>query len=325
VGPAAAEGDVYRLSVTATSGQVSGQWTEWVAPVSGRWRIESDRTYVYTGSAYVASAASSGTYVRAGSAAFLGSLPNRAVTRDPLRVFLAGGSAGITVVTLPDGRPELSFRRGSTAYVAVVDERVSAAEADGRKLFAVPVEQVTSSATERRIGERPSGRVTAYWLGAAYAGRRATTAVEEYAGPSPDQRSRESRPREAVTSFTVFYELPAAKGRSSAIPGARAPGGELRVLSQPVTSSVAQRAIQAYNGRSGDLRYRPWPRASVTLKAGETVTVIPDLSRGATAIRQGFAVVTRTTLVYVSGTFKLNDIPRAAAALRALGPARRRG
>jgi hypothetical protein len=318
----AAPDDVYRLTVTATSGQAIGTWTEWVAPASGRWRIEQgDRTYVYTGTQYVVFGDGSGAYVRTGSAAFLGSFPNRAVTRDPLRAQLAG-AAGVKVTTLPDGRVELEFTKGSTSYTATIEETIPAADAAARGLFAVPLAEVTSSSTERTVGLGPAPPLVGYWFGATYAGTKATAAVEQYSGPSPDERSRQTPPREAVASFVVLYERPAANGRSSAIPGQRAPAGEIQVLSQPVSSSAAKRAIQAYNGRNGNLRYRAWPRSVVTLRSGERATVIPDRSESLGPVRRGFAVVTKTTLVNVSGSFKLTAIPAAAALLRQLPPTR---
>lgn len=320
--PAPAEGDVYRLQVTATAAQGAESWTEWVAPVSGRWRIEADRTYVYTGGAYIVLTDGEGAYVRTGSASFLGTLPGRAVSREPLHAYLTGDSAGVTATKLPDGRTELGFRRGTISYVAVIEEKISAADAEARKLFSVPVDRVTSSTTERRVGERTAQTVSAYWLGTVYSRWRATTAVEQYAGPSPDQRSRESPPREPVTSYVVFYELASARGKSSALPGQRPPPGEIRVLSQSVTSWVAQRAIAAYNGRNGDLRYRPWPRTTVILPSGEKATVIPDFSAGAAPLRRGFAVITKTALVNVSGSFKPAAISAVAQRLRPLAPSR---
>lgn len=320
--PAPVEGEVYRLQVTATTAQGAESWTEWVAPVSGRWRIEADRTYVYTGGAYVVLTGGDSAYVRTGSAAFLGALPSRAVSRDALRTYLAGGSAGVGATRLPDGRTELGFRRGTISYVAVIEEKISAAEAEARKLFGVPLEQVTSSTTERRVGERPAQPLPVYWLGRTYFRWKAIAAVEQYAGPSPDQRSRELRPRVPVTSYVVFYELASARGKSSALPGERPPAGEIRVLSQSVTSWVARRAIEAYNGRNGGLRYRPWPRTTLTLSSGEKAVLIPDLSEGATAVRRGFAVITKTALVNVSGSFKLAVIPAIAQGLRPLAPSR---
>jgi hypothetical protein len=85
-----------------------------------------------------------------------------------------------------------------------------------------------------------------------------------------------------------------------------------------VKSWIAKRAIQAYNGKNGDLRYKPWPRTSIRLRSGEAATVIPDRSEGAGPVRPGFAVITKTTLVNVAGSFKATAIPSVAAQLRPL-------
>ncbi len=315
-----AEGDVYRLTVTATIGPATEGWIEWLAPGSGRYRIEqSNRTYVFTGSSYAILDKRQGAHVRTGSAAFLGSFSERAAARDALRGFLAGNLAGVEVKEHPDGRKELHFRRGETKIVAIIEEKLSALEAQERKIFVIPSDEVTSSATERRVGSRPARPIRVYWFGPAVAGRVAVTAIENFAGPASGRgNTRPAQPDATVTSHTTFYERPAAKGKSSALPGQRPPAGEIQVLSQPVGSWTAQRAIKAYNGINGDLRYKPWPRTSVRLSNGEKVTVVPDRGESTGKVRSGFAVITRTTLVTVtgSGSFALNSIPGTARLLR---------
>lgn len=314
----AADGDVYKLIVKASAGQTTAQWVEWVAPDTGRWRIEeADRTYLFTGTSYTVLDRRQGAHVRTGSALFLGTLVDRAVSRDALRNFLAGNLTGLEVKELPDDKTELGFQRGSTRIIATIDEKVPAAAAEERKLFVVPADQITSSSTERPVGVRPGLSIKAYWLGARALGRSAVTAIDYFAGPARDRNgSRASQTNGPVSSHVTFYELPAAAGKSSALPGSRAPAGEVQVLSQPIGSWTAQRAIRAYNGINGTLRYKRWPRTSVTLANAEKVTVIPDRGESTGKTRNGFAVITRTTLVNVTGNFKLNSIPAAARLLR---------
>lgn len=315
-----AEGDVYRLVVVATQPGGTQQWTEWVAPDSGRWRLEEGgKTYIYTGPSYAIIDRRQGAHVRTGSAPFLGSLPNRAATREPLRAYLAGSSDGVEVKETIDGNQELRFRRSTTPIVATIAEKLSNAEAVQRKLFVIPAEEVTSSATERPVGARPRLAVRSYWLGPAFSGRRAITAVEHYAGPRASRGGTRDAPGESFSYHVTFYELPSAQGKTSASPGQRAPSGELQVLSQALTSTAAQRTLRVYNGSNGNLRTAPWPRASVTLRlGGEKVTVIPDRTESTGKLRAGFAVLTRTTLVTVVGKFRLNAIPAAASQLRAM-------
>jgi len=313
-----AEGDVYRLVVVATQPGGTQQWTEWVAPDSGRWRLEEGgKTYIYTGPSYAIIDRRQGAHVRTGSAPFLGALPNRAATRDALRSYLAGSSEGLEVNETPEGKKELRFRSSTTPIVATIAEKLSNAEAVQRKLFVIPAEEVTSSATERPVGARPRLAVRSYWLGPTFSGRRAITAVEHYAGPRASRGGTRDVPGESFAYHVTFYELPSAQGRTSAFPGQRAPSGEVQILSQALASAAAQRTLKVYNGTSGNLRTAAWPRSSVTLRlGGEKVTVVPDRSESTGKLRAGFAVVTRTTLVTVVGKLRLNAIPAAAAQLR---------
>jgi hypothetical protein len=116
-------------------------------------------------------------------------------------------------------------------------------------------------------------------------------------------------------SYIVFYELPSARGKSSALPGQDQPSWEIQVSSQPITLPAAQGAIEAANGRSGDLRYEPWPRTTVRLRNGEKVVVIPDAGEGTGPIRAGFLVITEETLVKVTGEFTLGEIRSLAEQL----------
>jgi hypothetical protein len=322
-GPAAsrraAEGDVYRLVVTAKSKDGAEQWTEWVEPSSGQWRIEqAGRTYIYTGASYAILDRRQGAHVRTGSPLFLGTAPNRAVSREPLRKYLAGDSAGIEVTTV-DGKVELGFKRPEASMLAAIVEKIPPAEVQQRKLLVIPPDEVTSAVTERRVGLKPTLAVRAYWFGMRFAGRLATVAVEHFAGPAARGASRTAPTGPSFAYHLTFYERPSAAGKTSAYPGQRAPSGEVQVLSQSVTSSVARRTIRAYDGVNGELRTKRWPRSTIKLANGESATLVPDRSGGTGKVRMGFAVITRTTLVNVSGSFRLSQIPATAALLRPLG------
>ena len=303
----AAEGDVYRLSVTAEAAGAE-RFTEWIEPRTGAWRIErGEATYVFDGRTYGVTRGQE-SYVRQGSPRFLGSLRDSSVARDPLRSYLAGTAAqnGVTVERTPDGKVVLRFARGAARLAAVIEETISPGEARSRQLFEVNRESIASWDAERSL-VRPNIRMRAYWFGRRFAGRAAITAAEHW-----------DRRRGRVTNaFTVFYELPSAGGRTSAFPGGgAAPPGEIQVTSQPVDSWTARRAIQAFNGRNGNLRYKPWPRWRVRLRNGERVTVVRELGENAGPGRSRFSVITRTTLVSVNAGFPNARIPAIARSLR---------
>ena len=160
---------------------------------------------------------------------------------------------------------------------------------------------------QRRVGERPWQRIRAYWFGRSFIGRKPIHAVEIH-----DSRS-------ASAYHNTLYELPSARGRSSLV--ADAPRGEVQVVSQPRHERLARRTIEAINGRNGDQRYRPWPRRRIRLANRERAVVVASLLDGATPLRSAFFVITRTTLVSVSGgPFRVARIPALARRLRPLAP-----
>jgi hypothetical protein len=295
---------VYVLSVRADGERAR----EWVAPQSGAWRAEtSEGLRLFAGDTYARLDPQTGWYVRTGSPAFLGHLADGSATRRALLSYLAGTAAqnGIEVATSPDGKVELRFRVRTVGFVATIDDQIDVPSARELDLFRAPTQGITTRAVERPVGAVPLLPLRAYWLGRRALGRRAVTVVEH-----------ESTLRARELVYIVFYELPSARGRSSALPGQQRPAGEIQVSSQPRAGELARRAIRAFNGRNGDLRTRPWPRTRTRLRTGERVTVIPDRAEGAGRVRAAFYILTRTTLVSVTGAFRTKRIVAAARGLR---------
>jgi hypothetical protein len=306
---------IYQLAVVATASGSTQESTEWVAIASGAWRIETEgRIQIYTPTAggvqssreYASREPQTGFYVRTGSPEFLGPLADRSLTRAALRSYLSGTAAGdgIEVGTSPDGRTQLRFRLGAVAVVATIVGQVGDAHVSATDLFEIPPDQITSSDAERYPGELPRLPVRAYWFGSTLSRRSAVIAVEHF-----DRRT-------ATAAYSTLYELPSAGGKSSALPGTPRPAGEIQVVSQPIRSPLARRAIQAFNGKNGELRYRPWPRTRLTLRTGERATVVPDRSEGAGKVRSGFHVLTKRTLVSATGSFRVGAIPALARRLK---------
>jgi hypothetical protein len=310
---------VYRLSLRAVDGP--GKRTEWVEPQTGRWRIEQEgETIIFTGDSYVTVSESDGVAVRTGSPAYLGFLVERAISRRPLRSYVAGRAQanGVDVKTPADGKTRLEFRSGHSVVAATIEETLSPVDAERQGLFSIPA-PVRTTAREAPVGVAASLPVRAYWLGPAVKGRTAVFATEHFTPLteelliSPGWSERD----EAIVHST-FYELPSARGVSSALPGQEGPEGEIRVVSQPIAAVVSQVAIRAYNGRNGDLEYKPWPRETVQLANGEQAVVIADRADGIGRIRAGFAVITETTLINVVAPIAVADIAALARQLRPL-------
>ena len=155
---------------------------------------------------------------------------------------------------------------------------ISSTKADAQGLFAVPLDRITTTAREVDPGDPTSLPVSPYWFGEALGNHSAVTAVEHETRLTEALRAEGWSERDATEDYIVFYELSAADGRSSALPDQNQPAGEIQVSSQPITLPAAQGAIDAANGRNGDLRYKPWPRSTVRLRSGEKAVVIPDAS-----------------------------------------------
>ena len=313
-GPSRAAKDlVYKLSVSVADGRERA--TEWVT-WSGFWRSERPdggiRMYTKTSRSaihhsYATFYPNTGFSVRTGSAAFLGSAVDGSLALAAVKSY-AGGNATrdeVEVTTTPEGKTQLRFTVRGLRVVATIEERTGLIDPTESATFRIPEQQVTSVTTERFPGERPAGDVRPYWFGMKFGQRRVVTTIEH---------ARRRPIRELV--YVALYELPSAGGRSSALPGQGAPVGELQVSSQPVKSTLAQRAINAFKGSNGGLRYKPWPRTTVKLRSGERVTVVPSRSEGIGPVRAGFSVITKSTLVGVSGSVQLKNIPALARKLR---------
>lgn len=309
---------VYRLSLRALDGP--GKRTEWVDPRTGRWRIEQEgETIIFTGDSYVTVSESDGIAVRTGSPAYLGFLVERAISRRPLRSYVAGRAqaSGVDVKSV-DGKTRLKFRSGHSVVAATIEETLSVADAESQGLFSIPG-PVRSTAREAPVGVASALPVRAYWLGPAAKGRTAVFATEHLTPLTEELlRSPGWSERDEAVVHSTFYELPSAGGKSSALPGQEGPEGEIRVVSQPIAAVVSQVAIQAYNGRNGDVEYEPWPRETVTLASGEEAVVIPDRADGIGRIRTGFAVITESTLINVVGPIAVKDMAALARRLRPL-------
>jgi hypothetical protein len=292
-----------------------------VDPQTGRWRIEQEgETIIFTGDSYVTVSESDGVAVRTGSPAYLGYLVERAISRRPLHSYVAGRAPrnGVEVTTMEGGKARLEFQSGHGVVAATIEETVSPAEAERRGLFSIPA-PVRSTAREVPVGITASLPVRAYWLGPAVQGRSAVFATEHFT-PLTDEllRSPGWSERDEAIVHSTFYELPSARGRSSALPNQEGPEGEIQVVSQPIAAVVAQVAVRAYNGRNGDFEYKPWRRETVQLANGEQAVLIPDRADGVGRVRTGFAVLTETTLINVVGQIAVADMAALARQLRPL-------
>jgi len=119
------------------------------------------------------------------------------------------------------------------------------------------------------LGESPSPPVKAYWFGTKVGEAEAVLARQV----SPD-------------SYDVYYELPSAEGKSSAIPGQAPLPGEIHVTSVSLERESVRRIVKDYL-RGG----RP-----LALVSGEHVSfVYPGPSE------LGFGIVTEETFVHIVG------------------------
>ena len=280
----AVAGPVYRVSGSSFG---VDRWTEFVAPRSGHCRREAGfgRIEITGGRTRAVLDPRSGVSVRTGSTPFLGTLMAACGSLAPLRDQLARGepiAVGTSVVLGP--------QMGGS-----VEEELTVERARETGVFSVPLARVTSYTIERRAGERPWQAIRAYWLGRSFSRWRAVTAAESFVEASV---------------YGVFYELPAARGRSSAQPGQPRPRGEIQVVSQP-RRQVRRTVLEV---QSAQRRHR-WPRWQIRLANRERATVYPNLGEGRRPV-VGFVVVTRTTVVSFSGSFQLRAIPALARRLR---------
>ena len=286
----------YALSVRIEGQRASG-WSEVVAPRSGHCRQEDAEGRVeIAGGRTRAVVDGSGVYVRTGSPEF------------------AVGRVGVACASLAPLRSkstqvgdELRFEWRGFTVVAKVTAELTAAEVARKASFSVPLDRLESYDIERPVGKRRFRPARAYWLGRTFADRTATRAIEHF--DNPDLGSGRNRPS------TVYFVLYGLRGTSGA-PDERPSDEALQVGSQPVGEVLARRTIEHFTRTHA--RYRG-PRYSVRLASGERAVAYPNLSEGRSPV-MGFVVVTRTTLVSISGRFRLREIPAVARRLRPLVP-----
>src|SRR5262245_6438724 len=315
---------VYRVSVESPGAVDTPERIEWVAPLSGAWRVEGDHaTKIYSEGRYAVVDPDQGAFVRSGSRWFLGDLPDRAVARDALRSHVLGRAAKDGVSTRRSaGRTELPFGRRGKQYRATILERVAANTARARDLFTVPNDLITSFSAERRAGSRASVPVVPYWFGTTVAGRRAVGSIEHSSKPIRGNAERVANPRGEAILYITFYELPEAGDLSGATPGQEAaPEGEIQVVSQPRSLARSRGMLDAADGVNGDLRYEPWPRSQIELANGEQGTFVinrgdaPATGPGGEPVWREFWVVTESTLTAVVGSFTEAEARALAASL----------
>jgi hypothetical protein len=323
-----ADAFVYRVSVDAPGTEGVPTRIEWVAPLSGSWRVDGDHaTKIYADGRYVVVDPDQGAFVRSGSRWFLGDLPDRAVARDALRSHVLGtaGRDGVSTRRTA-GRTELAFSRRGMRFRATVLERVAANTARARALFTVPNELVTSFSAERSPGSRATIPVVPYWFGSGVAGRRAVGSIEHSSKPIRGNAERVANPRGEAVLYITFYELPEAGDLSGATPGQdTTPEGEIQVVSQPRSLARARGMLEAADGVNGDLRYEPWPRDQVELANGERAQFVinrgepPAPGPDGELVWREFWVVTDSTLTAVIGSFTEAEARALAERLMPVG------
>lgn len=249
----------------------------WVAPDGQTWRTESEdgsgftTTEVFADGMYlVAHSPPSSLEVRIGSPAHLGVL-----TELPPGYERLLAEQGLAV------GDSIDVERDGMSYTLTLEAVMPLAEADRRGLFAVSTEDSgTTVSRELAPGEPTNLAVRAYWFGPEVADRKAFTALDHDG--------------DEVVHVT-FYGDPAeiAAGKSNAYPGRDGPERELQVVSKPLDHPAAQRELRALDGNEG----APLSPTKVRLRNGEEATLFPETGGEGGA----FAVVTRTTLITVSG------------------------
>jgi hypothetical protein len=316
---------VYKVTLIGTLHGAEHTWTEYIEPKTGRWRIETadGRAKIYDGHRYAVSDPITGTTIRTGSPEFIGYLADAAISRPLVQHFALGAGLpeGIRVLT-PAGpagtKPRYEITRNGFSTTATIEQEMDIS-ADR---LSPPTEEITISTVERQLGTMPTLPVNAYWFGTQVQGRSATTTIEIRQRPASLVR-KYVRSRGNADLYIVFYELPSAQGRSSAHPGQQAPQGEIQVVNQPVSSDLAQGAIDAFNGVNREYRYTAWPKDEVTLRNGEKATVVVDRAEGPALVNgelrfSSFSVITATTLVSVVAPVTESEATQLASELRPL-------
>jgi hypothetical protein len=331
------EQEIYRITTSWTG--VDGKKTSvptWVSLATGTWRMQSDGlTIISSKDAYVTTDKVTGSvYRRTGSSSFIGNLHDAPAGVVALRAYLKGDTSiakqglSIRVGTDQHGKKVLTEqdKLGHAIAEVTIEREISDQEALKSSLFDTAPANAHEIDSEVAVGKKPSSGMTAYWFGPEVRNLYAAKSIEHSRVRSSTQTQAGISKRSEVQAHVVIYELNsyrAKNGRPSltaAQPGVSSrPEGELQVNSEPVGFDHAKSEIGAFNGKNGDETYPAWPRSRVTLANGETATLIPSLFDGAGPTRSGFFVITKTTLISVSGEIALRDIPILAASLRPLG------
>jgi hypothetical protein len=248
----------------------------WVAPEAQAWRTESEDGSGFTttevsanGMYLVAHSPPPSRDVRIGSRAHLG-LPAGLPTG--FERFLAERDHAVG--------HSIEVERNGMTYTLTLEAVIPLAEADRRGLFAISTEEAgTTVSRELAPGDPTTLAVRAYWFGPEIAGRKAFTALDHDG--------------DEVLHMT-FYGDPAevAAGKTHAYPGREVPERELQVVSQALDHLAAQRELRTLEGSER----RPLGVTKVQLPNGEEATLFPRTGEGG-----AFAVVTKTTLITVSG------------------------
>ena len=322
-------GTVYKVSVRAFVAGHESRRMEWISPSSGAWRFETGgRVYVYFDGNYYLRNEDGLPYLRSGSARFLGSLATLPFALEPVRAYVSerrqlrgNGFRGaeLHVASSPTGKTRLIVTRsGSTLMRVTIEDRLTPAQASEKELFEISADALENTEREVALGRASSLPVKAYWFGRTLGDVTAVTAVERKKTRLPAERLMGLPAQSDVAAHITLYVPRTAGGRSSAIPDQPALEGEIKVVSEPIDSAHAQGAVAAMNGRNGDLTYAPFPRFAITLADGEKAVVIPDQFDGVGNVRNGFYVLTRTTLVSVAGLFTVSRIREVSPLLKPL-------
>jgi hypothetical protein len=209
-----------------------------------------------------------GHYVAVGSPGFIAGYADESIALEPLRRDLASGGSGSGTVRATSLEHEVEL---------VIEEHMTEAEASRQGLFRISTATATTIVRELSVGKRPSLPVKSYWFGTRVGEAQALVATQtRFHGPS--------------YRYDVFYELPSASGKSSALPNEVPPPGEIHAISTPLRGEVAARTVA---------QYMVGEHSRVVLASGETATFFPFPASGYSVA--GFAVLTKTTLVHVLG------------------------
>jgi hypothetical protein len=305
------------VTVHVSHGRVVRQ-TQWLAPGIGAYRyVDGPITVIFDGvrqetidrtfhSKTVNSGRELTSQLRTAAAgllplqAFLGHERRLARTGLQIRPVLRNGRTRLDVLSAS----------GARLYSVIVLKRITMARAQALRLFAV-TSKPNNLQRQLAPGNAPSLGVHAYWFGPTARGLAASQAIEVQRRRTPEQIQAGSPSQADQTVYVAIYGQPP----DGAVEGTPGPS-EIQVMSTPVQSAYAQHFIAALNGTNGDLRYAPWPRATIHLPNGESAVVVPQLFDGAGPVRSGFSVITATTLVNVSGEFQLEQIRGLASLLR---------